>query len=59
MGWGFDEPTWNAVTGAYYTALGAEALWVGLSIVCCVVALIFGSMHEKAAYRREQDRNGR
>lgn len=59
MGWGLEEASWNNVAGAYYTALGAEALWVGLSIVCLVVALVFGSMHEKSAYRREEDRNGR
>lgn len=59
MGWGIEEASWNAVEGAYYTALGSEMLWVVLSIACCVVALAIGSMHEKSAYRREEERSGK
>jgi hypothetical protein len=59
MGWGYDEASWNGVGGAFYTAIGSEMLWVAISIVCCVAALIVGTGHEKSAYRREEDRAGK
>jgi hypothetical protein len=43
---------WGTVDGAYYAGAGTEAIWLALSIVACVVALIAGSRHERAAYRK-------
>ena len=44
---------WAAVEGAYYTGVGSgESMWLWVSIVMCVVALISGAMHEKKAYSR-------
>jgi hypothetical protein len=43
---------WSSVDGAYYAGQGTEAIWLGLSLVLCVVALIAGFRHEKAAYRK-------
>lgn len=43
---------WSAVDGAYYAGAGSEAFWLFLSMLLCVGALIAGSRHEKAAYRK-------
>ncbi|MEM1160057.1 MAG: hypothetical protein AAGJ28_03925 [Pseudomonadota bacterium] len=59
MGWPFDEASWNSVEGAYYSAIGSEMLWLVISAALCVIALVVGLMHEKSAYRREEDRSGR
>lgn len=58
---GFDIDTWNDIAGPIYMGANTswEVTWTVLSVVCCVVALVVGSAHEKAAYRREQDRSGR
>ncbi|MEM9046321.1 MAG: hypothetical protein AAGC81_16670 [Pseudomonadota bacterium] len=55
MGWPFEEATMSAMEGAYYSAVGAETLWVGLSIVCCLAALIVGARHELDAYRKAEN----
>jgi len=53
MGSSLEEASWNAVTGAYYTGHGGgEGLWLYISIGLCVVALIFGALHERDAYRK-------
>ncbi|MEM9139328.1 MAG: hypothetical protein AAGB15_05815 [Pseudomonadota bacterium] len=59
MGWSFENPSFEGVEGAYYSAMGSEMIWLILSIACCVIALIVGSMHEKAAYKREEEKAGR
>jgi hypothetical protein len=51
---GTDITDWAAVDGAYYAGMGSEAIWLGLSIVLCVAALIIGSRHEKRAYRKAE-----
>ena len=40
--------------GAMYLGAGTswEAIWLILSIVLCIIALVAGSRHEKAAYRK-------
>lgn len=43
---------WSAVDGAYYAGAGSEAIWLFLSMLLCIAALIAGSRHEKAAYRK-------
>jgi hypothetical protein len=48
-----ETATWEGATGAYYTGLGSgELTWVLASVLLCVVALVAGSRHEKAAYRK-------
>ena len=43
---------WAAVEGTYYAGVGTEGIWLAISVVLCVVALVAGARHEKAAYRR-------
>jgi hypothetical protein len=43
---------WNTVDGAYYAGQGTEAVWLGLSVLLCVAALIAGLRHEKKAYSK-------
>ncbi|MEL6289007.1 MAG: hypothetical protein AAFQ42_05770 [Pseudomonadota bacterium] len=56
MGSPLAEATWNGAEGAMYTGAGSgmEAVWLGVSIVMCVVALIVGIKHENDAYKRKQ-----
>ena len=55
MGSSFD--TWNGVEGAYYTGAGSgEMLWLIISIILCVLALIFGAKHELGAYKKAQNK---
>ncbi|MEM0944448.1 MAG: hypothetical protein AAGI70_10930 [Pseudomonadota bacterium] len=54
MGWPFDNPTFEGVEGAYYSAMGSELLWLVISVACCVVALVIGAKHEIDAYRRAE-----
>jgi hypothetical protein len=49
---GTEITDWAAVDGAYYAGMGSEVLWLGVSIVLCVGALVLGAMHEKAAYKK-------
>ena len=48
---GTDITDWSAVEGAYYAGMGSEMLWLVLSIILVVGALVLGAMHEKAAYK--------
>ncbi|MDP3197599.1 hypothetical protein [Tabrizicola sp.] len=43
---------WSTVEGAYYAGQGTEAIWLGLSLLLCIVVLVAGSRHESAAYRK-------
>ena len=56
MGSSFDS--WDAVTGAYYMGAGTswEAIWLTVSIVMCVLALVSGSRHELKAYEDEENK---
>jgi len=49
---GTDITDWSAVEGAYYAGMGSEAFWLFLSMALVVAALVAGSRHEKAAYRK-------
>lgn len=49
---GTDITDWAAVEGAYYAGAGSELVWLILSMTLCVAALVFGALHEKAAYRK-------
>ncbi|MEM7178316.1 MAG: hypothetical protein AAGD47_07535 [Pseudomonadota bacterium] len=52
MGWPFDDASWNEITGAYYAAVGSEMIWVGITVVICIVSLVVGARHEGETYRR-------
>lgn len=43
---------WSTVEGAYYAGAGGEGIWLALSILLLLLALVFGSLHEKKAYIR-------
>jgi hypothetical protein len=49
---GTDITDWAAVEGAYYAGLGSEGIWLILSMILVVGALVLGAMHEKAAYKK-------
>lgn len=51
MGSPLESASWNGVEGAYYTGAGSsEPLWLFVSIIFCVAALIAGLAHENMAY---------
>ena len=56
MGSAFES--WDAVEGAYYMGAGTswEVIWLVVSIVMCIVALIAGSRHEKEAYKKAENK---
>jgi len=43
---------WSAVDGAYYAGLGSEGLWLALSVVLVLGALVLGALHENTAYSK-------
>lgn len=48
MGSSFEK--WDAVKdAAYYVGAGGEAIWLIISIVMCVAAIIVGHKHESKA----------
>ena len=49
---GTDITDWAAVEGAYYAGMGSEAIWLFLSMILCVGALVLGALHEKEAYKK-------
>ena len=51
---GTDITDWAAVEGAYYAGMGSEAIWLFLSMILCVGALVLGALHEKEAYKKTQ-----
>ena len=55
MGSPIEDGSWNGVDAAYYTGAGSgEMIWLIVSIVCCVVALIIGHSHEAGAYKEAE-----
>lgn len=49
---GTEITDWAAVEGAYYAGMGSELVWLVLSMVLCVGALVFGAVHETRAYSK-------
>jgi hypothetical protein len=49
---GTDITNWATVEAAYYAGLGSEGVWLAISIVLVVGALVMGARHEKAAYKK-------
>lgn len=54
MGSPISNGTWDGFAGSYYTGFGSgmEPMWLGLSAILCVVALVAGVRHEREAYAR-------
>ncbi|MEM7268501.1 MAG: hypothetical protein AAF401_04520 [Pseudomonadota bacterium] len=49
--------SWDAwEKGAYYMGAASswESIWLIVSIIMCVLAIIIGSRHEKDAYRKAE-----
>jgi hypothetical protein len=49
---GTEITDWAAVEGAYYAGMGSETVWLVLSMILCVGALVLGAMHEMKAYKK-------
>lgn len=49
---GTDITDWSAVEGAYYAGAGTEGIWLFLSMILVVAALVAGLRHEKLAYSK-------
>ncbi len=49
---GTDITDWAAVEGAYYAGMGSETIWLGVSMVLCFGALVYGALHERSAYSK-------
>lgn len=49
---GTDITDWSAVEGAYYAGAGTEGIWLVLSMILLVAALVAGLRHEKLAYSK-------
>lgn len=43
---------WAAVEGAYYAGAGTEGIWLLLSLVLVIGAMVAGARHEKLAYKK-------
>ena len=56
---GYDIKKWAELKDAIYMGANTnwEVIWLGISVACCVLALIVGSKHELDAYKREQEKN--
>jgi hypothetical protein len=56
MGSAFDS--WNDVTGPIYMGANTsfEMIWLIVSIIFCVIALVAGSRHELEAYKKAESR---
>ena len=54
---GTNITSWDGFEGAYYTGYGGgEMIWLIVSIVLCVVALVSGLSHEKSSYKKAERR---
>ncbi|WP_292293534.1 hypothetical protein [Marivita sp.] len=48
----FTATSWDGISGAIYAGYGSgEGVWLVLSLVLIVVAIIFGWRHEEHAYK--------
>jgi len=55
IGTPIENGTWNGVEAGYYAGMGSgEMIWLLISIVMCVIALVVGSRHEKSSYRKAE-----
>jgi hypothetical protein len=49
---GTEIKDWATVEGAYYAGMGSEGLWLALSLILVVGALVLGAAHESKAYKK-------
>lgn len=56
MGFPFDTPTWDGVSGAIFMGAGGSApgLYALIGIVVCVAALALGQRAEGAKYKKHK-----
>ncbi len=54
MGWPFDDPTWDGVSGAIYMGLGTAlpGVFSVIAIGLCIAALAYGQAQEAASYKK-------
>lgn len=43
---------WSAVEGAYYAGHGSEGIWLAVSMLLCVLALVIGARHSSTAFKK-------
>lgn len=53
MGFPFDTPTWDGVSGAIFVGMGTSApgIYTLIAIVMCVGALVLGQGTESSKYK--------
>jgi len=53
MGFPFDTPTWDGVSGAIFMGLGGSApgIYSLIAIAICIAALAVGNMKEHGKYK--------
>ena len=56
MGFPFDTPTWDGVSGAIFMGTGGSApgVYTVIAIVICVAALLLGNVKEHGAYKKHK-----
>lgn len=56
MGFPFEEPTWEGVSGAIFMGFGTAApgIFTLIAIVLCLLALFFGNMKESQKYKGQK-----
>lgn len=54
MGFPFDEPTWDGVSGAIFMGQGMTGTFSVIAIVVCVAALVIGNGMEASKYKNHK-----
>lgn len=54
MGWPFEDPSWDGVSGAIYMGLGTAlpGLFSVIAIALCIGALAYGQAQEASSYKK-------
>ena len=56
MGFPFDEPTWDGVSGAIFMGLGGfmPGLFTLIAVAICIAALVLGQIAEAEKYKKHK-----
>lgn len=56
MGFPFDTPSWEGVSGAIFMGVGSSmpGIFTAIAIVICVGALLLGNAKEAAKYKKHK-----
>ncbi|MEO1138881.1 MAG: hypothetical protein AAFW87_05430 [Pseudomonadota bacterium] len=56
MGFPFDTPTWDSVSGAIFPGMGSAmpGAFTVIAIAICIVALLFGNGVESSKYKNHK-----